>query len=118
VGARLVVPTLNLVTPAEVIPALGVYATRTTSLDSARTWNSITNVGRRPTFERDGRLSIETYLIEPLQEPAPRRIRLEFLWRVRAERRFESPQALKARVLRDVRAVRNGFRRIRAWAAG
>jgi riboflavin kinase/FMN adenylyltransferase len=115
VGARQTVPTLNLATRAEVVPARGVYLTRTADLDSSRAWNSISNVGYRPTFGASDVLSIETFLLDPLDDPTPRRIRVDFLCRVRDERQFESPEALKAQILRDVRCARNYFRRVKAW---
>ena len=115
VGSRQTVPTLNLATAAELIPARGVYVTRTHDLESARGWTSITNIGYRPTFGASEELSIETFLLEPLTGEAPRRIRVEFLWRVRDERKFETPEALKGQILRDVRAAQNYFRRVRAW---
>jgi riboflavin kinase/FMN adenylyltransferase len=117
VGSKLTVPTLNLASSAEVIPSRGVYATRTFDTDGNRVWNSITNVGARPTFEDGGELSIETFLLDPLGDGAPRQIRVEFLWRVRDERKFESPAALKARILQDARAAGRYFRRVKAWTA-
>ena len=118
VGARQTVPTLNLSTPAEVIPLRGVYLTRTADLGvdhpPARAWDSITNVGYRPTFGAANELSIETFVLDPLPAP-PSRIRVEFLCRVREERKFASPEALKAQILTDVRVARNYFRRIREW---
>ncbi len=116
VGSRQTVPTLNLATSAELIPAKGVYVTRTHDLDGGREWQSITNIGYRPTFGASDELSIETFLLDPLQGDPPRRIRLELLWRVRDERKFDSPEALKAQILRDVRAAQNYFRRVKAWA--
>ena len=88
IGSRQTVPTLNLDTAAEVIPARGVYVTRTHCLDTppggkARQWPSITNIGYRPTFGSSDRLTIETFLLEPLEGGTPRRIRVEFLWRIR-----------------------------------
>lgn len=115
VGARQTVPTLNLATRAEVVPARGVYLTRTADLDSSRAWNSISNVGYRPTFGASDVLSIETFLLDPFDDPTPRRIRVDFLCRVRDERQFESPEALKAQILRDVRCARSYFRRVKAW---
>lgn len=115
VGSRQTVPTLNLSTDAEVIPARGVYVTRTADLDSGRRWKSISNIGYRPTFGASDVLSIETFLLDPLEGESPRRIRVEFLARVRDERRFESPEALKAQILRDVRAAQSYFRRVKAW---
>jgi riboflavin kinase/FMN adenylyltransferase len=115
VGSKQTVPTLNLATAGEVIPARGVYVTRTRDLDSARAWTSVTNVGYRPTFGESDELSIESFLLDPLTEDEPRHIRIEFLARLRGERKFESPEALKAQILRDVRAARNYLRRAQEW---
>ena len=111
IGAKQTVPTLNLATKAEVLPKTGVYVTRTRDRAGSREWPSITNVGYRPTFNgRD--LSIETYLLSRLDGPAPEEISVEFLRFVRDERRFESPEALKAQILRDVGRAQAYFRRI------
>jgi riboflavin kinase / FMN adenylyltransferase len=115
VGSKQTVPTLNLGTKAELIPARGVYITCTYELDGARRWSSITNIGYRPTFGASEELSIETFLLDPLEGEAPRRIRVEFLRRVRDERKFDSPEALRAQILKDVRAAQSYFRRMRAW---
>ncbi len=114
IGAKQTVPTLNLRTAAEVLPAVGVYITRTRDLDNLRRWNSITNVGYRPTFDGDS-LTIETFLLEPLEDPSPSHIRVEFLRRVRGERKFENPEALKAQILRDVSRAEFFFRRLARW---
>ncbi len=113
IGSKQTVPTLNLRTEAQVIPARGVYVTRASETGSARRWNSITNLGYRPTFGTDEGLSIETFLLDPLDGETPGRIRLEFLRRVRDERKFESPEALKAQILRDVQRAKTYFRRVR-----
>ncbi len=135
VGSKETVPTLNLATSAELIPAPGVYVTRTTEADPPeadqagaasaseraaaapppRSWDSITNVGYRPTFGASPDLSIETFLLGPLQGETPRRIRVEFLWRVREERKFASAEALRERILKDAAAAGRYFRRTRAW---
>ncbi len=117
VGSKQTVPTLNLGVTAEVIPERGVYVTRTRDLDSGREWRSITNVGYRPTFGESGSLSIETFLLDPLEGESPRRIRVEFLARVRDERKFDAPEALRAQILRDVTAARSYFRRLERWSA-
>jgi len=110
IGLKQTVPTINLDTTADVIPADGVYVTRTTDVDNSRTWNSITNIGMRPTFDGHER-SIETFLLTAFDGKTPERIRLEFLKRVREEKRFESPEALKAQILRDVQFANTYFRR-------
>ena len=109
VGRTQTVPTLNLSTTGDIIPADGVYVTRTQDLDSDRRWRSITNIGMRPTFQGDAR-TIETFLLDPLAEPAPHRIRVEFLHRVRDERKFPDAAALKTQILRDVGRAHAWFR--------
>lgn len=115
-GAREVVPTLNLETQslddsASALPQSGVYVTRTEDLDADRRWNSITNVGYRPTF--DGRhLTIETYLLSSLEPPSPKRIRVEFLRRLRPEMRFASAAALRAQIAADVEKAQSFFARL------
>lgn len=117
IGAKQTVPTLNLSTPAEVIPATGVYITQTEDLDGPRRWPSITNVGHRPTFG-GGELSVETFLLGPLENEAPRRIRVRFCRRIREERKFESPEALKSQILKDVSRARTWFRRVESRVPG
>jgi riboflavin kinase/FMN adenylyltransferase len=117
VGTKQTVPTLNLATSAEVIPGRGVYITRTWEEGGRRGWNSITNIGYRPTFGASDELSIETFLLDPLEGDTPDRIRVEFLRRVRDERQFASPEALRAQILRDVRVAQNYFRRTAEWIA-
>lgn len=102
IGSRQTVPTLNLAAEAEVLPATGVYVTRTAERDgSGRHWPSITNVGHRPTFGGN-ELSIETYLLAPLDGGTPEKIEVEFTHRLRDERKFDSPEQLKAQILADV----------------
>jgi len=115
VGSKQTVPTLNLKTAAEVIPANGVYITRTRDLDNRREWNSVTNIGYRPKFGASDEASIETFLLDSLTGETPRRIRVDFLRRVRAERKFETPEALRAQILKDVRTAQSWFRRVAAW---
>ncbi len=115
VGSKKTVPTLNLGTREEILPKVGVYVTRTRDLDDGRRWDSVTNVGHRPTFEGDGKLSIETFLLDPLEGETPRSIRVEFLRRLRDERKFENPEALKAQILNDVTRARAYFRRSAQW---
>ena len=115
VGSKQTVPTLNLATRAEVIPANGVYITRTRDTENGREWNSVTNIGYRPTFGASDELTIETFLLEALQGETPARIAVEFLRRIREERKFDAPEALKAQILRDVRFAQAFFRRAKAW---
>ena len=111
IGSKQTVPTLNLRPVSEVMPRNGVYITRTTDPVTGRLWNSITNIGYRPTFGGED-LTIETYLLDPLDGPAPTHIRVEFLRRVREERKFDSPDLLKRQILADVGRAKTFFRRL------
>jgi riboflavin kinase/FMN adenylyltransferase len=111
IGSRRTVPTLNLATTAEVIPARGVYITRTEDLKSGRKYSSVTNVGIRPTFGGHA-LTIETHLLDHDDSPAPARIRVEFLYRLRPERKFPTPEELKVQILRDAARAQAYFRRL------
>lgn len=117
IGSRQTVPTLNLETSAEILPRDGVYISRTFDADGGVGWNSITNIGMRPTFDGSAR-TIETFLLDSLQGAAPHRIRIEFLRRVRNERKFETPDALKAQIFKDVARAKAYHRRIALWVRG
>jgi riboflavin kinase/FMN adenylyltransferase len=107
VGSRQTVPTLNLAPVSELPPANGVYVTRATDLDDNRSWAAVTNIGTRPTFENGqeggSARSIETFLLDEFDGRNPARLRLTFLSRLRDERRFEDPAALRAQILRDAK---------------
>ncbi len=118
VGSKQTVPTLNLATSAEIVPAVGVYITRTEDLEGCRRWPSVTNVGYRPTFGDGSDLSIETFLLAPLDGDPPSRIRVDFCRRIRDERRFPTPEALRAQILLDVSRAQAWFRRLDAWSRG
>jgi riboflavin kinase/FMN adenylyltransferase len=111
IGSKQTVPTLNLDTAADVLPAHGVYVTRTHDLESSRQWPSITNIGVRPTFNGH-KVTVETFLLAPLDGATPSKIRVEFLRWVRSERKFEDAVALKTQILRDVGRAQAYFRRL------
>jgi riboflavin kinase/FMN adenylyltransferase len=111
IGSKQTVPTLNLSTPAEVLPAKGVYITRTRDLETGQSWNSITNVGNRPTFG-GGDVTVETFLLSSFDGLTPGRISVDFLRRVREERTFENADALKQQIFRDVSRAQTFFQRL------
>lgn len=111
VGSKQTVPTLNLrPQPGQLVPR-GVYITETIDLLEHRHWPSITNVGVRPTFGGD-EVTIETFLLSPLEGRTPERIKVEFHRFVRHEQQFENAEALKAQILKDVAAAQKYWRRV------
>jgi riboflavin kinase / FMN adenylyltransferase len=111
IGSKQTVPTLNLETTAEVLPAKGVYITSVTDTDDGRRWPSVTNVGVRPTFDGEG-LTIESYLLTPLIGDTPEHIRVDFRRWVREERKFAEASELKAQILKDVGRAHTYWRRL------
>jgi riboflavin kinase / FMN adenylyltransferase len=108
IGARLTVPTINLAPYDELLPATGVYVTRMKI--GAEIFDAVTNAGNRPTFG-DGAYAIESHLLDfreiDLAPDTP--LELCFLSHIRAERRFDSPAALKEQILRDAAHARRYF---------
>ena len=112
VGHKQTVPTLNLKTAAEILPARGVYVTSVWDLEDGRGWESVTNIGFRPTFGGQ-ELSIESFVLSSFAEPSPKRIRVEFHRRLREERAFPDATALKAQIMLDVTRAQAWHRRCR-----
>lgn len=101
-------PTANLKPHNRVIPKFGVYATATL-VDG--TWRrSITNIGVRPTFEKDVEPSIETYIFDFDRDLYGDVLRVRFLHRIRDERKFAGIEELKAQIEKDTRRALNYFR--------
>ncbi len=111
IGKTQTVPTLNLEPENELLPKRGVYVSRTT--DGERTWRSVTNVGYRPTFNGQS-LTIETFLLDPLEGDTPTRIEVSFLYYIRDEKKFETPEQLRAQILQDVKRANRVHARLKA----
>jgi riboflavin kinase/FMN adenylyltransferase len=75
-------------------------------LDSGETYAAATNVGVRPMFETGRGELIEAYLLDFDGDLYDRPLRVEFLRRLRGERRFESVQALIEQMGHDVDEAR------------
>jgi riboflavin kinase/FMN adenylyltransferase len=106
-GRTLKAPTLNLEPRNELIPRVGVYVTRI-SLDGGGFLNGVTNVGYRPTFG-ENRLTIETFVVNERVPENPENARLEFLYRLRDERKFPSPDELRDQIALDVQRTQKFF---------
>jgi riboflavin kinase/FMN adenylyltransferase len=94
------------------LPRRGVYVSRI-ALDDGEFRDSITNIGMRPTFEGTSQ-TIETYILRAGTSLEARNARLQFLKRIRDERKFDSPELLKEQIGRDVRAAEKFFRRLQS----
>jgi riboflavin kinase / FMN adenylyltransferase len=105
-GRTLGFPTANLVPrPGYVTPGHGVYACRAQLADGTVV-AAATNVGVRPQFVTGRGELIEAFLIDWSGDLYGQKIRVEFLRRLRGERRFESVDALVAQMHADVDEAR------------
>ena len=101
-------PTANLKPHNRVIPRFGVYATATLI---GGTWRrSITNIGVRPTFEKDAEPSIESYIFDFDEDLYGDVLRVRFLHRIRDERKFNGIEELKTQIKKDTETALNYFR--------
>jgi riboflavin kinase / FMN adenylyltransferase len=117
IGSRLTVPTINLAAYDGLVPAAGVYVTRmevAADTQGAFCFDAVTNVGTRPTFA-DASFAIESHLLDfrPLDLTDTTPLRLSFLARLRDERQWPSPEALREQIGRDVQAARRYLRRLK-----
>jgi riboflavin kinase/FMN adenylyltransferase len=108
-GSKWQIPTANLQTVNELIPRQGIYVTMLRL--EGRRWHGVTDIGYRPTIRQEGipALSIETHVLDFNQDIYGKSVTLEFLMRLRDERRFTHEQALVAQIQKDIKSARRYF---------
>jgi riboflavin kinase/FMN adenylyltransferase len=100
-GRTLGFPTANLIPDESLVcPGNGVYAARANGDPAA------VNVGVRPTFGTGRSVLIEAYLLDQDVDLYGHQLKVEFLERLRGERRFQSVEALITQMHDDVRRTR------------
>jgi riboflavin kinase / FMN adenylyltransferase len=120
-GAGIGFPTANVDTDNELRPAPGVYAVQVcrqcppSGADAeagGQMWlPGAANIGVKPTFG-GGEVTIEVHLIDYSGDLYGQRLRVQFLERLREERRFGSAQELATQIRRDVEAARTVAARV------
>ena len=106
IGKTLDFPTANLHIEEEykLIPKEGVYVVQ--SQISGRKIFGITNIGTNPTVGGTQQ-TIETYFLDYNEDLYSQHIQLEFLTRIRAEKKFKSVEDLKNAIREDEKYARN-----------
>ena len=102
-GRTIGFPTANVEPDHELLPEHGVYASRADLGD--RVVDSVTNVGKRPTFSGQ-HVTVETHLIDESIDLYGKPLRVELIARLREERRFDGIDALKAQLTKDVQSAK------------
>lgn len=106
-GRELGFPTANLVPDdALVCPGHGVYACLADTGDGANPFLAAVNIGVRPTFDTGRGELIEAYILDFEGDLYGKQLRLDFLSRLRGERRFTTAEALIEQMHRDVEQTR------------
>jgi len=106
IGRKLGFPTANVDHRGFLQPATGVYAIRAAVQGREDRWiDGVANFGRRPTV--DGlKLLLEAHLFDFAGDLYGKRLQVRFIDYIRPERRFDSLDALKARITEDAREAR------------
>ena len=112
-GTRYTVPTVNLARYDELVPANGVYITWVRI--NGECFDAVTNVGVRPTFGPDS-FAIESHLLNfhEIELLAQTEVELIFLKRLREEIKFDSVDALREQIGRDVARAQRFFRMVKS----
>jgi riboflavin kinase/FMN adenylyltransferase len=101
-------PTANLI-PEEylILPQEGVYITKT--LLNGVMYNSVTNVGKNPTFDDVKNLTVETHLLDFQDDIYGKNIEVFFISKLRKEKKFKSKEELLKQIKKDVNDTREFF---------
>ncbi len=106
VGSEIGFPTANLQIPSRTaLPAPGVYAAEAFIDGSEAGLPAMVNIGYRPTFEgtdkASGHLTVEAHIIGEDEELYNKGVRLEFVDRLRDEKKFGSVRELTEQLQKD-----------------
>ncbi|MHA8109242.1 riboflavin biosynthesis protein RibF [Aquirufa sp. A-Brett2-W8] len=101
-GRKIGFPTANMALKADnkFIPQLGVYLCQV-KID-AGLFFGLTNMGYRPTLNKDDGIHIETHLLDFDGELYGQRIEIQFIEKIRSEKRFDSFEDLKNQIAADL----------------
>lgn len=106
IGKNLGVPTANIKTENEILPE-GVYISKVSI--KGKNLPSVTNIGRAPTLKNVEK-SVETHIIDFEGEILNEEIEIFLIRKIRDERKFESPEALKKRIEEDIKIAKEFFK--------
>jgi len=103
-GIKLGFPTANLdIAREQALPPDGVYVSQA-HIDN-QAYPAMTNIGQRPTFGGSKRV-VEVYLLDYHSDLYGRELEIDFIERLRGEKKFDTPQELKKQIAKDVKRGR------------
>lgn len=108
-GHKLGTPTINMYFPEGVlVPRYGVYAAKV-YIEDGSSHIAVTNIGVRPTFSDEGKVSVESHLLDYSGNLYGRQARVEFYEFLRGERKFEGVEELGKQIRLDGENARRYF---------
>jgi riboflavin kinase/FMN adenylyltransferase len=101
-GAGMGFPTANIdVDARQALPPDGVYATW--AYIEGKAYQSMTNIGRRPTFGAHNKRTIEVFILSYDRDLYGKDLKIELVERLRGEKKFENVEALTKQIAEDVK---------------
>jgi len=100
-GRLISFPTANLKPTVSFVPQAGVYVTQVRLTNDSQIRRSVTNIGMNPTVSGDGRIKIETHILDFNADIYGKNIAVEFLEFIRAEKKFSNLDELKNQIGED-----------------
>ncbi|MBI1395074.1 MAG: bifunctional riboflavin kinase/FAD synthetase [Betaproteobacteria bacterium] len=116
IGRELGFPTANVRMRLNRPPLLGIFAVEVSGVRDAPVQGAA-SLGVRPTVSDTGRATLEVFLLDFTGDLYGRRVRVDFLHKLRDEEKYPSLDALRSRIEQDVRDTRTYFDRRHAGLA-
>lgn len=109
-GRTIGFPTANieLDQTVKLLPAIGVYAVRL--IVNGVTWDGVMNIGHKPTVQNDEHIFVEVFIFDFDQEIYGETVRIQCFDRLRGEHKFDSLDALKNQLKKDVEMAKLALR--------
>ena len=104
-GHKIGIPTINITPPVnKLLPANGVYVTN--CIIDGKVYGGVTNVGCKPSVKSDGRVGIETHILNFDGDLYGKEVKVVFLKFLRPEMKFASLDELKEQMNKDTECAR------------
>jgi len=110
-GRKLGFPTINLAPHNDLVPGSGVYVTSCRFASVPGLFESVTNVGVRPTLFESSDVTIESHVLDFDENVYEDEVRVYFHRLLRREKRFASIEELTGQIRRDIDETRGFFQR-------
>lgn len=107
-GRTIGYPTANIKIARKNMPVSGVFAVTMKGIDE-REIKGIANVGVRPTVDGSNKVVLETFLFDFDRDIYGHKVTVDFMQKIRAERRFQAVDELKAQIVGDVAEAKKFF---------